>query len=249
MKQYNFKITSELEEKVKRALADSGFNGKSEFLEDMVTVYSSHLVNRNETNLDISGYKHINNKTKEILQKSFLHLASTMDYNFSSLLQEKLFIEEEKKRVEEKSIEIDNQVNKIKIELLEEQKAIEAKYKEEIARLLAENKSLKDKSEKEALLLTKIQNELSSLSMIADQTSSVIDENKELRAKVPQIEKEHREEIVKINNACLQEKKVLEEKYLIKLDSVEKELGKVTSLYNQLLGKIEIFEKFSKDKN
>ena len=66
MKQYNFKITSELEEKVKRALADSGFDGKSEFLEDMVTVYSSHLVNRNETNLDISGYKHINNKTKEI---------------------------------------------------------------------------------------------------------------------------------------------------------------------------------------
>jgi seryl-tRNA synthetase len=145
--------------------------------------------------------------------------------------------------------------------------------------------------------------------MIANQTSSVIDENRELRAKVPLIEKEHREEIVKINNSCLQEKKVLEKKYLIelkglkdtinkleeslqtkdkrlfevahtlkrcqedlraikeeresdlitfkkdnkeyqiKLDSVEKELGKVTSLYNQLLGKIEIFEKFSKDKN
>jgi hypothetical protein len=94
MKQYNFKITPELEEKVKKALADSRIDGKSEFLEEMVSVYSSHLVNRHdEINLDMSAYKHINGKTKEVIEKTFLHLLSSMDYNFSSVLQEKLFIE------------------------------------------------------------------------------------------------------------------------------------------------------------
>jgi len=35
----------------------------------------------------------------------------------------------------------------------------------------------------------------------------------------------------------------------LKLDSLVDELGKVNSLYNQLLGKVEVFEMFGKDNN
>lgn len=40
-----------------------------------------------------------------------------------------------------------------------------------------------------------------------------------------------------------------EEKSQCKLDSLIYELGKVNSLYNQLLGKVEVFELFGKDNN
>ena len=299
MKQYNFKITSELEEKVKKVLNDSGLGGKSEFLEEMVTVYSSHLVNRdNEINLDMSAYKHINSKTKEVLEKTFNHLLSSMDYNFSSVLQEKLFIEQEKKRLAEKSIKLDGQVDRIKVELLEERKVLEARQEEKIRLLVEEKEILKGKLDEESSQLVKVNKELSALSTIAEQTSTVMQENKELRAIVSSMEREH-----------LEDKRVLEEKYLfeveslkgsvddlegslrieekklfevshtlgrcqedlklvrekeksdlisfkqreeesqLKLDSLVDELGKVNSLYNQLLGKVEVFEMFGKDNN
>jgi len=309
MKQYNFKITPELEEKVKKALEDSGLSGKSEFLEDMVTVYSSHLVNRNETDIDMSAYKHINSKTKEVLHKTFLHLISTMDYNFSSLLQEKLFIEEEKQKLAKKSIEVDNQVNKIKIESIEEKKKLELEHKEQIDTITAENRGLKERLTKEEGLLAKTKEDLLSLSVIAKQTTSVIEENKELRAKISLMEKERQEEITQLNRTHSKEKQILEERYTVevkelkanigeleksltakdkklfevshtlercredlkslnkkresdlesfkkqeiegqkRLDSATKELTEISSLYNQLIGKIEVFEKFSKDKN
>ena len=299
MKQYNFKITSELEEKVKKALDDSGLGGKSEFLEEMVNVYSSHLVNRdNDINLDMSAYKHINSKTKEVLEKTFNHLLSSMDYNFSSVLQEKLFIEQEKKRLAEKSVEIDGQVDRVKVELLEERKVLEARQVEKVRLLLEEKEILKGKLEEESSQLVKVNKELFALSSIAEQTSTVMQENKELRAIVSSMEREH-----------LEDKRVLEDKYLfevkslkgrvdelegslrieekkrfevshtlgrceedlklvkekgksdlisfkqrevesqLKLDSLVDELGKVNSLYNQLLGKVEVFEMFGKDNN
>jgi len=299
MKQYNFKITSELEEKVKKALDDSGLGGKSEFLEEMVNVYSSHLVNRdNDINLDMSAYKHINSKTKEVLEKTFNHLLSSMDYNFSSVLQEKLFIEQEKKRLAEKSVEIDGQVDRVKVELLEERKVLEARQGEKVRLLLEEKEILKGKLEEESSQLVKVNKELFALSSIAEQTSTVMQENKELRAIVSSMEREH-----------LEDKRVLEDKYLfevkslkgrvdelegslrieekkrfevshtlgrceedlklvkekgksdlisfkqrevesqLKLDSLVDELGKVNSLYNQLLGKVEVFEMFGKDNN
>ena len=299
MKQYNFKITPELEEKVKKVLNDSGLGGKSEFLEEMVTVYSSHLVNRdNEINLDMSAYKHINSKTKEVLEKTFNHLLSSMDYNFSSVLQEKLFIEQEKKRLDEKSVELDGQVDRVKVKLLEELKVLEARQDERVRLLLEKKEILKGKLDEESSQLLKVNKELSALSTIAEQTSTVMQENKELRAIVSSMEREH-----------LEDKRVLEEKYLseveslkgnvdelegslrieekklfevshtlgrceedlklvrekgksdfmsfkqreeesqLKLDSLVDELGKVNSLYNQLLGKVEVFEIFGKDNN
>ena len=316
MKQYNFKISSELEEKVKKALEDSGLNGKSELLEEMVTVYSSHLVNRDsEVNLDISAYKHINSKTKEILEKTFNHILSSMDYNFSTVLQEKIFIEDEKKRLEDKSTELDNLVDKLKIEQLEECKVLETKYEDKINILLKEKENLNDELDKKSLSFIQLQKEFSAISTIAEQTSSIINENKELRAKVLLMEKEHREElsnldkrykeeITKTKKNNLENIKALEEKHLIevnrlkvsinkfeesllvkdkklfevshilgrceedlkiikekrdndlnnfkkhnkenqiKMDSVMKEFNDISSLYNQLIGKIEIFERF-----
>lgn len=295
MKQYNFKITPELEEKVKKALNDSGLSGKSEFLEEMVTVYASHLVNRDDTiDLDISAYKHINNKTKEVLEKTFNHLLSSMDYNFSSLLQEKVFIEQEKKRLDEKSLELDGQVDRVKVELLEEQKVLEAQYSEKVRLLLEEKELLEGKLDNEHSLLIKVNKELSSLSTIAEQTSSVIEENKELRAKVLLMEREHRDALLGLDerhkvevsslNEHIEESQALlrseekklfevshslercqedlrllterregdlgsfalkEDDYLVKIDSLSKELALLSSTYNQLLGKVEVFEKFA----
>jgi hypothetical protein len=310
MAQYNFKISEELKEKVEKVLGDSGLDGKNEFLEDMIAVYSSHLVNRDtEVSVDMSAYKHINGKTKEVLEKTFLHLLSSMDYNFSSVLQEKLFIEEEKKRLADKSLELDGQVDRMRLELLEEHKILEAKYDDRVRVLLEEKEALSDKLHDENSQLVKVKEELLAISIIAEQTSLIIEENKGLRATVSLIEKEHKEEIIKLSKRDLENRQVLEEKYLLevdglkgnvvelegsfrveerklfevshtlgrceedlrlfnnkkehdlksfnqrevesrlKFDGVVKELREVSSLYNQLLGKVEVFESLGKDNN
>lgn len=309
LKQYNFKIPEELELKVKKALEDSGFEGKSEFLEDMVNIYAAHLIGREENmHEEIASYKHISSQSKEVLSKTFSHLLSTMDYNFSSTLQGKIEIEEEKKKLLEKSTLLDQELDKMKIVYLEERKVFEERAKEELRVLKEENNRLSKVLEGERELLVKTKEELSSLTVIAEQTSLVIEENKELRAtnslmekdykdKIDNLSKLHEEKLAEVkavsskqlisveknlnslqNSLRLEEKKLFEtshilercendlkisegivqknldefsikeQNYLLKIDELSSELAGVNSLYNQLLGKIEVLESLEKKK-
>ena len=310
MAQHNFKISDELDEKVKKALTDSGLDGKSEFLEDMVNVYNAHLINREEDmHQEIAAYKHINAQSKEILTKTFSHLLSTIDYNFSSVLQEKILIEEEKKKLLDKSTLLDQELDKMKLQQIKERKVWEAEAKEEIRLLIEEKNRLSTTLEEERVVLEKNKKELSSLSIIAEQTSLVIEENKELRSSLTLLDKEHKDEIIKINSIHLQGIEVIEDKRIVevkalkvnivelqgslraeekklfelshafgrceedlellrdrakadldlfsskeedyrsKFDDLSKELNNVSSKYNQLLGKVEVFESFEKNKD
>jgi hypothetical protein len=321
MAQQNFKISDELDEKVKKALIDSGLDGKSEFFEEMVNVYNSHLINREEDmHQEIAAYKHINAQSKEILTKTFSHLLSTMDYNFSSVLQEKIFIEEEKKKLLEKSTLLDQELDKMKLHQIEERKVWEAEAKDEIRLLIEQKEHLVTTLEEERVLLEKNKEELSSLVVIAEQTLLVIEENKELRSSLALREKEYKielsnidngykDEISKINSIHLQGIKLIEDKrfvevnalkgniiehqgllrneekklfkvshaferceedlelivdkakgdldlfsskeedYRSKFDELSKELSTISSKYNQLLGKVEVFESLEKSKD
>lgn len=307
LKQYNFKIPEALELKVKKALEDSGLEGKSEFLEDMVTVYSSHLIEREEDmHEEIAAYKHISKESKEVLSKTFSHLLATMDYNFSSALQGKIEIEEEKKRLLEQSTLLDQELDRMKIVYLEERKEFEERSKDELKGLQGENERLLKLLEGERTLLAKSKEEISSLSVIAEQTSLVLEENKQLRATLSSLEKEYRsevdtlsrlheqrlvelrdreakrvtlleEKIEALNVLVLEkEKKVFEGSHLLErskedlknsslayqnalqefqlkekdykgeLEKVSLELTEVNSLYNQLVGKVEVLEEKGK---
>jgi len=304
MTQYNFKLPQELKEKVEKALVDSGLNGKNEFLEDMVRIYNTHLIeSKEEMHEEISAYKHINSQSKEVLAKTFSHLLSTIDYNFSSMLQEKIEIGEERKKLAEKTTLLDQELDKMKLVYLEERKVWEADFKEELRLLRDEKDKLAETLEEERLLLVKLKEELSSLATIAEQTSSVMAENKELRATNILMEKEHREKInlfsklheeklaelreesstkvisLEENLASLRSSLALEEKklfevshilercqddlkvsrgmvqknldefsvkekdYIFKIEKLSSELLDVNSLYNQLLGKVEVLER------
>jgi len=160
--------------------------------------------------------------------------------------------------------------------------------------------------EEERLLLVKLKEELSSLATIAEQTSSVMAENKELRVTNTLMDKEHREKMnlfsklheeklaelreessTKVisleenfgslqSSLALEEKKlfevshilkrceadlkvsegmvqknldgfsVKEEDYTLKIEKLSSELLGVNSLYNQLLGKVEVLQSWEK---
>ena len=303
MAQYNFKLSDELKEKVETVLADSGLEGKNEFLEEMLNVYSTHLLeSKEDMHEEIAAYKHINNQSKEVLAKTFSHLLSTIDYNFSSMLQEKMEMEEEKKKLAEKTILLDQELEKMKLAYLEERKEWEENSKNELRILKEEKEKLAKTLEEERLVSLKVKEELSSLATIAEQTSSVMRENKDLRASNASMEKEHREKMTHfsvlheeklaevkemnskkltsleeklglVQNALrLEEKKlfevshtlerckddlkiseemvqkssdqfsVKEESYQVKIEKLSSELIGVNSLYNQLLGKVEVLE-------
>ena len=196
MAQYNFKLSDELKDKVEKLLADSGLEGKNEFLEEMLNVYGVHLINSKEDmNEEIASYKHINAQSKEVLSKTFSHLLSTMDYNFSSVLQEKLEIEEEKKKLIEKSTLLDQELEKMKMVYLEERKASEEIFKKESLLLKEEIEKLATALELERTLSANMKEELSSLAIIAEQTSLVMSENKELRASSILMDEKYREKM------------------------------------------------------
>lgn len=306
MTQYNFKISEELKNKVEQALVNSGLEGKKEFLEEMVQVYSSHLVESKEDMHDeIAACKHINNQSKEVLAKTFSHLLSTIDYNFSSMLQEKMEVEEGKKKLAEKTTLLDQELEKMKLVYLEERKEWEENSKDELRILKEEKEKLARTLEEERLSFAKVKEELVSLKTIAEQTSSVMKENKELRASATLVEKEHREkmnhfsklhedklsELKEVNSKNLisleeklslvqnalrsEEKKLFEvshilerceddlkiskemvqkssnqfsveaKSYQVKIEKLSAELLEINSLYNQLLGKVEVFERSS----
>ena len=309
MKQYNFKIDDELEAKIKKALEESGHEGKTAFLDDMVAVYSSHLVNREESMSEkIAAYSHINNSTKEGLEKLFTHLLSTMDYNFSIVSQEQQRIEKERAEVEERAIEVDSQMDKLQLSFIEEKKLLEVGYKEELELSQKERDTLNEALELERKELIKVKEELASLATITEQTSSVMEENKELRTLLSSNEKEHKEvllkvealkkeELTQLHSTFTDEKKELtqsiselekrlraeEQKHFVathelercredlslskesskediekmkevelslqeKVNGLSEELSGLSSKYNQLLGKVEVFESLN-DKN
>ena len=299
MAQYNFKVDDELEAKVKKALEDSGHNGKTAFLEDMVSVYSSHLANRVDSISEkIASYIHINESTKEGLEKLFSHLLSTMDYNFSIVAQEQQRIEKERAEVNQRAIELDSLVDKLKLEFIEEKNVLELSYKEELEAVLKEKKLLEESLVLEREELVKAREEVSSLSTIAEQTSLVIEENKELRTLLSSNEQKYKEELLEVEalhkdvlNRLRGEKEELvrvcddlemklrdeEKKHFItshelercredlvlvkenslleiekfkqgesllqgKIGALSEELADLSSKYNQLLGKVEVFE-------
>jgi hypothetical protein len=309
MTQYNFKLPQELKDKVEKALVDSGLEGKNEFLEDMVQIYSTHLIDSKEDmNEEIAAYKHINTQSKEVLSKTFSHLLSTIDYNFSSMLQEKIEMEEERKKLVEKTTLLDQELDKMKLFYLEERKELESNSKEELRLLRDEKEKLAETLELERLASVKVKEELSSLSVIAEQTSSVMVENKELRASNTLMEKEHREKMnhfsklheeklsevknvsskqvisLEKNLSSLQSSLRLEEKklfevshilerceddlkvsdgmvqknldgfsikekdYTLKIEKLSSELVGVNSLYNQLIGKVDVLESLENKK-
>jgi uncharacterized protein YukE len=298
MGQYNFKVDDELEAKVKKALEDSGHEGKTDFLSDMVAVYSSHLVNREESMSEkIAAYSHINDSTKEGLEKLFTHLLSTMDYNFSMVSQEQQRIEKERAEVEERAIEVDSHIDKLQLAFIEEKRLLEVGYKDELELSQKESERYKEALEQERKELVKAKEELASLATIAEQTSSVIEENKELRTLLTSNDKEYKEELDQLSNNFINEKNELtkniselekllraeEQKHFIathelkrckeefslakssskediekmkqdelalqeKVNGLSEELSGLSSKYNQLLGKVEVFESLSETK-
>lgn len=217
-------------------------------------------------------------------------------------------MEEERKKLAEKTTLLDQELDKMKLFYLEERKALEADYKEELRLLRDEKEKLAKTLEEERVSLVKVKEELSSLTTIAKQTSSVMSENKDLRASKTLMEEEHREKMnhfsklheerlaelrdinsqkvisLKENFSSLQNSFRLEEKklfevshtlgrceddlkvsdgmvqknldgfaikeqdYKVKIKDLSSELVGINSLYNQLIGKIEVLESLEKKK-
>jgi chromosome segregation ATPase len=223
MVQYNFKIESDLRDRVEQALVTSGLSGKSEFLEAMVTVYQTHLASQEESEIDMSRYQQTNDQTKEAIQKAFMHILSTLDYNFSTIKQELVYIDQEKEELTGRSEAIEAEIQKVKLNAHEEQKELTAKHEAERATLIEESRALTNERDQLKASLQRSQKELESMSAIAQQTQRIIEENKELRAN----QAKHNAELESIK-----------EQYQAKIDALERanqELQKETRSKEQEL--------------
>lgn len=210
MAQYNFSIDDDLKDKVEKALIDSGLGGKPKFLEEMVMVYQTHLTSKQSTQIDMSAYQNANEQTKEAIKKSFMHILSTIDYNFSTLQQEKIYIEEQKQELNNQTVEIKAEIEKVKLEAHEEQKELNSKHELEKTALIEESEKLSIENGKIKELLNQTRKELESMSSIAKQTSSVMEENKELRADSIEIQKKHHLEL-----------ETFKEQYTVEIDKLK----------------------------
>jgi chromosome segregation ATPase len=214
MAQYNFYIDDELKERVEKALGDSGITGKPKFLEEMVKVYQIHLASQTNIKIDMSAYQNTNDQSKEAIQKAFAHILTTLDYNFSTLQQGKIHIEEEKQQLDNRTKDVETEVEKLKLKAHEEFKELTSKHELDRTTLIEENKKVLEESRTSKELLEKSQNELESLSSIAKQTSSVMKENKELRTDMAKLQTNHSLEIDKSRESYTD----LEEQHNIKID-------------------------------
>jgi chromosome segregation ATPase len=258
MAQYNFYIDDELKERVEKTLINSGISGKPKFLEEMVKVYQIHLASQTNIEIDMSAYQNINDQSKEAIQKAFAHILTTLDYNFSTLQQDKIYIEEEKQKLDSRTKEVDGEIEKLKLKAHEEIKELTVKNELEKVTFIEENKKVLEESRRNRELLEKSQKELKSLSPIVEQTSNIMQENKELRVSMAELQNNHNLEIdkLKASNEKLQKSMNKKDKELFEVthafvkckedleryDKKQKEFEDITSKYNQLLGKIEILE-------
>ena len=191
MAQYNFYIDDELKERVEKTLINSGISGKPKFLEEMVKVYQIHLASQTNIEIDMSAYQNINDQSKEAIQKAFAHILTTLDYNFSTLQQDKIYIEEEKQKLDSRTKEVDGEIEKLKLKAHEEIKELTVKNELEKVTFIEENKKVLEESRRNRELLEKSQKELKSLSPIVEQTSNIMQENKELRVSMAELQNNH----------------------------------------------------------
>ena len=242
MAQYNFYIDVKLKDKVEKVLAESGIEGKPKFLEDMVNIYQIHLASKADMEIDMSVYQNTNQQSKETINKAFKHILTTLDYNFSTLQQDKIHIEKEKQVLINRKQEIEAEVEKVKLAAHEELKEVISKYELEKSTLIEEREKLSKENKSNLDLLNKSYKELESMSSIAKQTSSVMEENKKLRDEITKLQKSYQTDIVELQKKHLAEqeqtKKRLETKEIEfkqtqeqlqkDIDSKDKELFKVS---------------------
>ena len=237
MPQYNFYIDEELKERVEKTLVDSGISGKPKFLDNMVRVYQAHLASKSDIEINMTAYQNTNQESKEVIQKAFTHILTTLDYNFSTLQQEKIYIEKQKHELNTQNEEIGQEVQKLKLKAHEEIKELNSKYELEKDSLIQESKKVSKENKGINELLKKNQEELKSMTSIVKQTSSVIQENKELRDGRIEIEKKYSLEVDRVKNRCNNEieklketHRNLEEKYSNKLDLLQSSYDKLQKI-------------------
>jgi len=267
MPQYNFYIDEKLKERVEKALVDSGISGKPKFLDDMVRVYQGYLASKSDIEIDMNSYQNTNQESKDVIQKAFTHILTTLDYNFSTLQQEKIYIEKQKHELNTQKEDVEQQVQKIKLKAYEDIKELNSKYELEKETFIQENKQLLEENKQIKELLQKSKEELNYMTSIAKQTNSIIEENRELKANIIEAEKKYsnkfdvlqdsynklqktinkkEQELFEIRYSFTRCKEELK-KYQIKVDNKDKELDDMKSKYNQLLGKVEILERLEKE--
>jgi len=267
MPQYNFYIDEKLKERVEKALVDSGISGKPKFLDDMVRVYQAYLTSKSDIEIDMNSYQNTNQESKDVIQKAFTHILTTLDYNFSTLQQEKIYIEKQKHELNTQKEDVEQQVQKIKLKAYEDIKELNSKYELEKETFIQENKQLLEENIQIKELLQKSKEELNYMTSIAKQTNSIIEENRELKANIIEAEKRYsnkfdvlqdsynklqktinkkEQELFEIRYSFTRCKEELK-KYQIKVDNKDKELDDMKSKYNQLLGKVEILERLEKE--
>jgi len=267
MPQYNFYIDEKLKERVEKALVDSGISGKPKFLDDMVRVYQAYLTSKSDIEIDMNSYQNTNQESKDVIQKAFTHILTTLDYNFSTLQQEKIYIEKQKHELNTQKEEVEQQVQKIKLKAYEDIKELNSKYELEKETFIQENKQLLEENIQIKELLQKSKEELNYMTSIAKQTNSIIEENRELKANIIEAEKRYSDKFDVLQDSYNKLQKTINKKeqelfeirysftrckeelkkYQIKVDNKDKELDDMKSKYNQLLGKVEILERLEKE--
>lgn len=198
--QYNFKIEDNLKSKAEELSKE--FENKQEFLEALLNSYETSKANAGADDIDISKFEDIDIKTKALLNDAFKHILYTLQQNTTSVKQELLSTEQEKKAIAEERAAFQTQIQELQAKhnqdlftKEQEHKEQQIKKDETITTLEIE---IKDISEEKIAFQTQLQakeKELMQVQSIADQSQAITKENQELRKELKQLETSYKEQI------------------------------------------------------
>jgi len=242
--QYNFKINTQFKEQLDEALATSNAQNKTEFLSQMLQAYQIQSSNI-QTDIDFSSLDSLDTHTKEAVSKAFQFIIKTIEQNTSQVKQEHIQLDIQKKELEEKANIQVAEIEKMKLDYLENKNTIQKTHEEAIKKLNEKVTELNEIIININLEKVSLKNELKNTSKIASQVESVINESKIIR-----VENKGLKDDLKLLQTEMKEELEKEKKiFTLRVKELEKEMKDINISHNKKVKEIEDKSRTKEEKN
>ncbi len=189
--QFNARISDDLKYAIDKIGSETG-KSKPELLDEFVRVYQTKRADDEFAHLDLTRYDNLSNPLKESVHSAFNHILNAVNGNLSTLKQEGIHIDEEKRELAEREEAYRAEIESIKSVSGNDMLALrteKAEFEQEMNSQVEfwENKS----SDLEAKNI-ELHKEFNNVNKIAEQVQVVTAENKELRESGREVEASHK---------------------------------------------------------
>lgn len=229
--QYGVKLDPELIDELEKIKFDNGLRNRDDLLALLVNQYNKQKELSFDEQLDLSQYDEIEDDAKKAIKDGFELIVSTIkQYNkktkflASQIEQDKELLDEERGSLQDQLKDIKLQHNEEIKKINDEQKDILKLKDEELISLKTEmNEINKEKDELNKNLIS-MNEEMTNLRSIAENTKAVIDQNKQLNLEIERAKETHAIKVEELSKASKQE-----------IDKLKEELKESQNNYLKIL--------------